>query len=369
MPVLAPVPTPTMRPQQTSSSGASFQKAKALEAYHQALLQQHQGIINQSKVKGASTEYRPPASTGPVYQTDAAVQNVNQNTDSGYDQIDRDYETATSELGYQEQNLRGTAATSLQEAEAGYAPARTAIGEEQATREAGLAKEESTAVKQQSSALQQARDLYRQMTQQNIAQLSGLGISSSSVTEALAEKLGVETARRIAGVTGSTQEVLQNIAQERTRVGTYYKQKLADLEAGLSAAKAKIQNSLVQGLNQINQARNQAATDKANRRAELWRDAQNQIFQIQQKAADAKYALDEWNYKRNQGLEEAKGFVVTPTDFSGLQSAQQGIQGILGQGLGGYTPEYTISPSGKITTTIRKNKEDDLVNQIESAFQ
>lgn len=298
----------------------------------------------------------PPSST---YNDQPQRDNVQSELDMFLENLNRDYEATMSGLGYQEQNLRGQAGTSQQSIEAGYAPAVTAIGEEQATREAGLSKEESTARSQEKSALQQARDLYRQTQQGNISQLSALGLSSSSVTEALAEKLGVETARRIAGVTGSTQEIIQNIAGERTRVQTYYKQKLADLEQTKAAEIAKIQQGLMEGLNQINQARNQAASDKANRRAELYQNAQSAFNNLNLQSQKFQQSLQEWTYKRDNSLQQAQQFVVTPTDFSALINAQNSLGNIQSVGGFNYVPTYSIDPSGKLSISIKGQKDQE----------
>lgn len=309
--------------------------------------------------------YRGTGNTGQVLGTNtgldvnASTQNINQNTEDLGSIIDRDYETSMQNFNIEEQGLRRQGETAQKTVEAEYAPARTAIQEEQATRETGLEGERSLAQTQEKSAMQQARDLYRQTEQKNIAQLSGLGISSSSVAEALAERLGVETARRISGITGSAQEVYQNIQKELTRVGTYYKQKLADLEQRKAASMAEIQTALLQGIDTINKARNTAASDKANRRAELMRNAQNSIFQLQQQAMQFAQSLQMWQQQRTSALSDAQQFVVTPTDFSALQSAAQSVQNISGMGLGNFTPEFSIAPSGKVTTTLRGKKEDE----------
>lgn len=277
--------------------------------------------------------------------------------------IDRDYDTAISALGGQESSLRSQAGAAEQTIRSQAAPTRTAIGEEQATRLAGLAGQETQATQQKESGLRQARDLFRQIQQQNVAQTSGLGISSSSVSEALAERLGVETARRIAGVTGSTDEVLRNISAEKTRVGSFFKQRLADVESSLQAQIGQIQSQLLAGVNQINAARNQAASDKANRRAELLSNAQSQMAQLQANAQSFAQSLQQWQAQKAAQLSQAQQFIVSPTDFGPLQSALGNIQGLTGVGgqLEGFQPQVSISPSGKFTTTIKPGKDDDLL--------
>ena len=285
---------------------------------------------------------------------------INQQIQTGNESIDRDYEQALVNLSGQESSLKTQAGTSTEAAQAGYAPARTAIGEEQATREAGLEREATTARTQEKSGLQQARDLFRQTQQQNIAQLSGAGLTSSSVNEALAERLGVETARRIAGVTGSTNEIMQNIAQEKTRIGTFYKQKLTDLETGLGAAIGNIQAQLVSGINQINSARQAAASDKANRRAELLSNAQTQIAQLQANAQNFAQQLQLWQTQRSQALSDASSFVVKPSDLTGQQRAISDITSLPGVAGFQWVPNVESTNQGyRFTPRLEKKTDED----------
>jgi hypothetical protein len=277
--------------------------------------------------------------------TDLLNQNINNQLNTGNEIIDRDYETAIAGLESQENTLRGSAGAAEQSIRASYAPARTAVQEVGATNLSKLGEEEATARGQEASGLRQARDLFRQTQQQNIAQLSGLGISSSSVAEALAERLGVETARRVAGVTGSANEIVQNIAQEKTRVETFTKQKLADLEQNLAAGIGQIQQGLIAGINQLNQARQVAAADKANRRAELLTNAQNAVNQLQAQAQQFSQALQQWNAQRSAALQESQSFLLNPTDFSGLQNWTDQVSQL--PSVGGFNPVPTFeSASG-----------------------
>ena len=285
---------------------------------------------------------------------------INQQAQTGNEIIDRDYETAINALSGQESSLRTQAGASTEAAQAGFAPARTTIGEEQATRGVGLEREATIARTQEKSGLQQARDLFRQTQQQNIAQLSGAGLTSSSVNEALAERLGVETARRIAGITGSTNEIMQNIAQEKTRIGTFYKQKLVDLETGLGAAIGNIQSQLVSGINQINSARQAAASDKANRRAELLSNAQTQIAQLQANAQNFAQQLQMWQTQRNQSLRDASNFVVSPTDLTGQQRAISDITSLPGVAGFQWIPNVETTNQGyRFTPRLEREKKDE----------
>lgn len=217
-------------------------------------------------------------------------------------QLEADYNNAMNELGNQESSLRGQAGTAEGMITNEAAKTRTALGQEQGTQEQGVQASLSTAEKQGTSAMQQARDVFRQTQQQNIAQLSALGISSSSVAEALAERLGVDVARRIAGVTGSIQEVRQNATNELGRIKNYFGQKMTQLQTDEQLQKQQIQQSLVQGLNQINSARNKAASDKAAARSNLMSQAQQAIATLTQQKQQFEQALQQWTAQKQAAL-------------------------------------------------------------------
>ena len=313
-------------------------------------------------VLGASTggggqQYTPTVNNTPQPAGQQTQYNdINQQVEDFGAIIDRDYETALGGLASQEQDLRGQAAATQGAITAGAAPVRTAIADTEATNLQGLSTQEQQTQTQSRSAIQQARDLFRETQQNNIAQLSGLGLSSSSVNEALAERLGVETARRIAGVTNSTNEIMQNISQERTRVQSFAKSKLAEVETNLQAQLTQVQQSLVSGLNQINQARQVAAADKANRRQELLSRAQSSVAQLQAQAQNFSQSLQMWETQKQSTLGETQKFVASAPDQSGLKSSINNIQGILGAG---FTPELSFNTRGEVSGTFRKNKEEE----------
>ncbi len=282
--------------------------------------------------------------------------NIQQNVDTGNAQIDRDYELFMSQLGGAESGLRSQAETSTNAIGINYAPVKTALQEQEATKLQGLTEQGQTAQNQEKTALQQSRDLFRQIQQQNVAQLSGMGISSSSVAEALAETLGVETARRIASVSQSANDVYNNIAKEKTNIQTYTKQKLADMEGTIATEKSNIQQQLMTGLNQINQARAGAAVDKANRRADLLQSAQNAIFQLQQNAQQFAQSLEAWAKQNTSALNAASS-----TDWNSLFATQLANA----PSITGFTPtpSYNVDKYGNLSGQISyKQPNDELTN-------
>jgi hypothetical protein len=197
--------------------------------------------------------------------------------------------------------------------------------------------------------MQQARDLFRQTQQQNIAQLSAMGISSSSVSEALAERLGVETARRIAGVTGSVQEVQQNAQQELQRTNAYYQGKKNDLNNWVNDQKANIQQSLMAGLNQINSARNQAATDKSRSRAELINNVQNAIQSLTAQQQQFQQSLDQWAQQKSSVLQP---LVTDPNFIQSLQKTTDTLNQNFAPTGFGYAPQFSQNGQGQLSGQV-----------------
>jgi len=313
--------------------------------------------------------YKPTSNSGSGYQAPSNNQtvndlqsgNINQNMETGYDQVDNDYNVTMQSLSGQEEGLRSQAGVAEQSAQLAYKQGQGLAEQKQASQLSSIAGEESTARKNETSGLQTARDLFRQVQQNNIAQLSGLGISSSSVSEALAEKLGVETARRVSGITGSTQEVIQNLAKEKTNVVNYFQDRVQTLKDNLDLAIKEVQSGLLTGITQINNAKNQAAADKANRRASIWQTAQNALNEIQVNFAKSQQALKEWYEKKNATLTDFEKYAYKSTDWAGQQQAIQGISSLPAVGGFSAVPNYEDARQGyvKITPKYQKSNEEE----------
>jgi len=258
---------------------------------------------------GPPAGYRAPSSGG--MPSSAAPQNnlpkqpyqsIKDKQDNGNNQIDDDYNQSMAMLDQASSGLQGQAGSAQDQITNDAAAAQTSLGSAQTTGEQGVQSSLSTAEGLGKNALQQARDLFRQTNQQNNAQLSALGISSSSVSEALAERLGVETARRIAGVSGSLDEVRQNAANEVGRIKNYYSERKVQLDENVRIQKDQIQQSLMQGLNQINNARGQASQAKSSARANLISQVQDQVYQLTAQQQQFDQALREWAQQKSAAL-------------------------------------------------------------------
>lgn len=313
---------------------------------------------NTPKIYNTSVNTPIPSSI-PDTSQNSAVDSLRQQEDALNQQLEADYNNAMSMLSGQEEGLRSQA----QAAEGQITQEAGAVKTELSNRQTeGVNQQQAnlqTAERQAGTATREARDLYRQIQQRNIAQLSALGISSSSVAEALAERLGVETARRIAQVGSSLTDIRTNAQNEISRINNYYRSKLDDLDNKVMTQKQQIQLSLQEGVKQIGNARNQAASEKAARRAGLLSQVNQALSSLAQQETQFKQQLTQWAQTKTNTLQKLV------TDPQSILRYQQGIDtfnanpGIDFQYIGNYafTPEGQAGfyPNQQLKT-LKKNK-------------
>ncbi len=273
----------------------------------------------------------------------AQQSNVEQGRDEDLELIDREFEDALNFYADQEGSLKSEAGTSEAKVRSEGTSQEQGLTRRKGESEEMIAGQETQARKAENLGMRDVRDLFRQIQQQNIAQLSGLGISSSSVAEAMAEKLGTETMRRIAGITGSTQEIVNNLNKERIRVQQVFTEKMASLKEDVSNQIAEIQNNLIQGINEINNSRAVAATQKAQARKGIMQEARANILQIQQQAQAYQEKLIQAAQARASKYADALNLATaTPQDMASLEKANANARQIYGLGFD-ITPQFGMS--------------------------
>lgn len=298
-----------------------------------------------------------PSAPIPQGQSQQPYQQIQTQQDNGNAQIEADYNQSMGMLGNAESGLQQSATNAGNVIDTGAADTTNQLQNSQALGEQGVQSTVDLGQAQAKTAGMQARDVYRQTQQANSAQLSALGISSSSVTEALAEKLGVETARRIAGVTDSLSSLQLNAKKELTRISTYYTGQKDTLAKHVGDQKATIQSSLIQGLNQINSARSQAASDKSSARANLLSQTQTAIYNLTTQQQAFQQSLDQWAAQKSAALTP---IVQDPNYVNNIIAQSQNLtsQYQTTAGLSGYTatPSFNYDKNGNITGQISTNK-------------
>ena len=288
-------------------------------------------------------------------QSDPRQDAINSQTDAFNQQIDDDYQSTLGQINTQEANLNAQGATATAAVNDQAQSYRNAFNDQSATALNNLTTEGEQIGQQKKTAIQESRDLFRETQQQNSRYLSAAGLSSSSVAAALAEKLGVATARRIAGISDSADSLYRNIEQERSNVTNYAAQKMTEIEKEVQGQIAQIQSSLVQGLNQLNASRQTAASEKAKGRSALLTQAQTAVANLQYDAQKFAQSLQMWKEQNTQKLSTALS-----TDYSqmyGNTLTQMNQQAAQYPGMQ-FSTTQNLPGGGKITAST-KNKTDD----------
>lgn len=296
----------------------------------------------------------PGLPSSPINTGNNATGNITGAVDEYANWIEQDYQNAMGSLVGQEQGLRGQAELATQQIGTEFAQTQAQLGQEQATQQAGVQSQLQTGETGAKTALQQARDLFAQTQQRNIAMTSGLGISSSSVSEALAEMLGRDTMRRISSITGSLQEIRQNATKELARINNYYQGQITNLQQAKSIEIGKIQNSLLAGINQINTARKQAAVDKTRSRWELINNAKSAVDYINQQIDAFKTSLSNWASGKSSALAQ---IAANPEYIAAQKKQTENITANYAPTGWEYVPN--VNAYGYITGYTLRKKETD----------
>lgn len=209
-----------------------------------------------------------------------------------------------------------------------------------ALRERGV-EAEATSVSQ----IAKSRQLYNELRQQRLAELSARGISSSSVAEAQMERLG----RSFYGDVGTSQQNLATtqgkIQGELTKVKDFFTKSMVKLEQSKDMALKEALIKFNQGLAEIGQMRGKAGADYRMQQAQMRYDAMQNLrresMQIQQFNATMKLDLEKWASAKQQGLSQAgqqvgENIPVIPYDWGNLRAAEgYGITGVQSKQMGG----------------------------------
>ena len=180
------------------------------------------------------------------------------------------------------------------------------------------------------SALSQARRLAGELGQQNIAQLSALGISDSSAALALQERLGRDVFAAVNNITQNRQRAENNLSRAKVSVEDFFTRQKASLEEGLALAVEKINFNLQSARRKVNEAKTLASAQKASARNQVIAGAQAAMQQAQAQVADFSNAQQVWKQTVDQIFNLIGGFTGGQVDLSnmmqGIATANESLQ-------------------------------------------
>jgi hypothetical protein len=303
---------------------------------------------------------------GSGYPTQNKIGDVNTGAGEDADIVSQEYDQAISALAGEEQWQQGVAGTQIAGLQGQETAGTNRLSEGKASEMAAAGQQEQTARTEESSGLRSMRDLFRQIQQQNIIDLSGRGISSSSVAEALAEKLGTETMRRIGDITQGTQNVINNIAAEKKRITQVYQSKVQELQAEVKNKIDTVNANLTYALSQISAQRGLAALQKQKGLRDIAQTAREMIDSIKDKAWSYEQTLAAEAQKRQQATDDAiqllkfnentGAYELNPMVQSATSSLQQGFPGL---GVAPQVQNYNGQPYVQGYSTYQKTKEQN----------
>jgi hypothetical protein len=136
---------------------------------------------------------------------------------------------------------------------------------------------------------------------------------------------------------------------------------LTNLENEKAVKLSEIQNSLMQGISQINSARNQAATAKAQQRLELFSNAQNTIANLTQQYQQFQQSLQQWAAEKQASLTpiaQDPNYVQKLISTANVFNEQFSPTGF------NFAPSLSVDATGQMTGKVSsyKNDEDEELN-------
>lgn len=250
----------------------------------------------QGSVQGTTSQYSSPI--GPVQQStgggaggggEGALRAGQAQAEGILAALEAEYNRLAGEEKAYTEGERGRV---IGEVPGQFAPIRAGLQSREAELIQGLEGKRGSTEKQAQGALAQGRQLFQELEQRNIAAASAGGLSSSSVVEAMSERLGRETAQRIAGITGSRDEIFANIENEKSRVKTFTAQKMTEVDQEERRTIGDLQALFSERLLDIERRRVGGEGERAQMRAQLALDVSNRIASVRAQAAQLRDSVN-----------------------------------------------------------------------------
>lgn len=241
-----------------------------------------------------------------------------------------------------------------------------ALGESKTAESEEMAKyltQREEAGKTQKSNIAASRQLYNELRQQRLAELSAGGLSSSSVAEGLLEKLGRNLYQQIGAVrqaAGETFKKIQLAEQETTRDYGDYRQKL-EIEKARAVENVTLQFN--QALYDIQSKKTGASSalklQQAQDRLNTLNQYKSQLTEIEKYNSQMRLQLDQWYSERKNILSQIAARTPTTISFEDFKrdymtpAIEAGYQ---------LSPEIYYSPTAGVSykATSKKTEEEDL---------
>lgn len=287
-------------------------------------------------VLGSSTAARtsspaPAQSSG----TGGAEQYINQANQSNQDlrqmeldAINAEYEQEMGRLGGLESSVRSQYGTVKGQAEQ-YFPQFQALTEQQKANDLGSLQETENVRKGESkSAMNKARALLAELQRRQMAYMSATGNYSSSTADAFGEQFGRQAFSQLSDIQGQRDASLRQIEQERSKVNTFYNEKLLTAKQSYDKQLNDLNAQFMSQLDQINNARGAAASAKRQATMDTWRNYTNAKLQLDNQLFQYKTQYDQWKAEMDQKLRSQAqvGAISTVNpNFAGTEAAVSGV--------------------------------------------
>ena len=251
---------------------------------------------------------------------------------------------AYSALNTQEQALRGQQPLTEADITQMGVSQSTPFTQAQKTGQAGYTQQESQTQQAQQNAIQQARQLFNELSQYNQSRFG----SGSSAGPAAMELLSRSTQQQFGNIGNIAQQNIQQINNARQQLDTYTNEKIASINQNVQLEIAKSRKWFQDQLNQINTSRDTIESDKAAQRYQALRDRESYAQAIQGKALDYQMQLNNWRIAQHEGLtDELSQFQQTmPTvNPSNVQNQANQYQYSVPRPAGAQIPGQASIPS------------------------
>jgi len=259
------------------------------------------------------------------------------------------YAGVAAQLNAQEQSLRSQLPETLSQLNTQGEEMKQPYTEKLQTGQAQLAQNETATRTAEQNAMQQARQLFNELSQYNISRFGG----GSSAGPAAMELLSRSTQQQFGNVTQNASENMQKIMDAGRSLTDFVTTSKASIDKQVKDKVSQAQQWFNDQLNQVNANRVMAESDKAAKRYEALTTRQTFINNLQTTAYNYKAQLASWYQQTAATLQtQAKDYTVPNVTTDQLVS--QAAQGIAATPRAGTsnTPTVGAASGGYIPSAI-----------------